>query len=131
MKHSLYYSSIIAITMLSASCATEKELQAPYADSRLVINLSGNDIWTYISLTDRKIVGTSAFGSENGDKKWQGRLDWDIAICDKHLRTNSETSGNGKGGILKFEGAAYEAIKSSIPNADFAVDTLLQTYSRK
>ncbi len=131
MKHSLYYSSIIAITMLSAWCATEKELQAPYADSRLVINLSGNDIWTYISLTDRKIVGTSAFGSENGDKEWQGRLDWDIAICDKHLRTNSGTSGNGKGGILKFEGAAYEAIKSSIPNADFAVDTLLQTYSRK
>lgn len=126
MKHSLYYNSIIAITMLSASCATEKELQAPYADSRLVINLSGNDIWTYISLTDRKIVGTSAFGSENGDKEWQGRLDWDIAICDKHLRTNSGTSGNGKGGILKFEGAAYEAIKSSIPNADFAVDTPLK-----
>ena len=57
------------------------------------------------------------------DEEWKNRTDWDIAICGKYVRTNSGTSGNGQGGLIKVEGMSYESITTSVSD-NFYIDIL-------
>lgn len=80
------------------------------------------DTWTYISLSDGKTVGTSDLGDIDAEKSWQKRTDWDVALCNGAIRTNSGTSGAGKGGIMsspqEFDNLDASAVKSFYVDAD-------------
>lgn len=124
MKTIVKYSSILAAgVVLSASCASEKTLPG-IGEDRYIEVVTASDKWTYLSLPSGETVGTSPFGSVADDEAWRQRTDWDIALCGKYLRTNSGTSGNGMGGLMKVEGRSYEAITGSVADGQFEVDTL-------
>lgn len=55
--------------------------------------------WTYYSLENNKVIGTSVFGDSVSDRSWSERTDWDIAFCGTLIRTNGGDSGKGQGGI--------------------------------
>lgn len=107
--------------MLFSSCASEKDLYPANEDYTQTFSGINDKAWTYISFSRQGIVGTSTFGSTKEDAEWQKRTDWDLAICGKYLRTNSGSSGNGKGGLFKVDGASYETITTSV-SADFKTD---------
>lgn len=52
-----------------------------------------------VSLSAREVVGSSSLGDAREDALWMLRTDWDIAFCNGMIRTNSGSSGKGKGGI--------------------------------
>lgn len=78
------------------------------------------DAWTYVSLTRSEVSGTCALGDTLSERRWSQRSDWDIAICGAMIRTNSGTSGQGKGGIVSTR-AAYENVEVA-PEGDYEVD---------
>ena len=53
--------------------------------------------WTYYSLENNKVIGTSVFGDSVSDRSWSERTDWDIAFCGTLIRTNGGDSGKGQG----------------------------------
>lgn len=82
-------------------------------DRVMRIELQDN-AWTYISLTEGKVVGTGKLGSEEDDSAWAARQDWDIALCNGAIRTNGGSSGQGKAAILEVT-EPYETVDIDIP----------------
>lgn len=112
---------IWAISLLAiASCSDGGENSVSTANVMSVSILP--DTWTYISLSDGKTVGTSDLGDIDAEKSWQKRTDWDVALCNGAIRTNSGTSGAGKGGIMsspqEFDNLDASAVTSFYVDAD-------------
>lgn len=105
------------------SCASEEDAPAAEEESYLVLPEVNDQVWTYFSLSTGAVVGTSVFGSAKGDEEWKNRTDWDMAICGEYIRTNSGTSGNGQGGLIKVDGVSYESITTSVAGT-FDTDVL-------
>lgn len=81
-----------------------------------------DDKWTYFSLEGGGVtVGQSPLGSDEQDAVWAKRLDWDFAICGNMLKTNSGTSGQGRGGVLMNETSPYSSIVSA-PESGYLID---------
>lgn len=92
------------LSLMLASCATENEVHTSATPKQLTVPQQA-DRWTYISLTNHKIVGYSELGNPQGDAEFAKRTDWDIALCNGRIRTNSGLSGQGNGGIAPANGA--------------------------
>ena len=99
-KHIIF--SLLAALVLLASCSDGADNSA----SGQIVGKSGemnvtanNGVWTYYSIEQNKVMGTSVFGDSTADSQWKQRTDWDIAICGDLIRTNSGTSGTGNGGL--------------------------------
>lgn len=106
--------------LLNASCASENsEVITERQDAILTVPYTKNQ-WTYISLRENKVLGTCPAKDTSAEESWSKRTDWDIAICNGHIRTNSGTSGNGKGGITVSPSAYDETDASSA--SSFSVD---------
>lgn len=103
------------------SCVSEKDAYSSREEYIQTFSGVNSTTWTYISLSKQIVVGTSLFGSAKEDAEWKKRTDWDLAISGKYLRTNSGSSGEGKGGLLKVKGFSYELIESSV-SGDFEID---------
>ena len=84
--------------LLLAGCATEDAVGRGVQDVSLTVNDVPNR-WTYVSLSAHEVVGSSSLGDTREDALWMMRTDWDIAFCNGMIRTNSGSSGKGKGGI--------------------------------
>ncbi len=87
-------------SFLAAACSAEQPLTTggSTADHTVVIpNVKGQ--WTYFSLKTHTVVGTCAATDTLAQQAYAARTDWDIAISDGRIRTNSGTSGPGDGGI--------------------------------
>ena len=124
MKEIIKIISIFLFTsFILTSCTSEDNTPTMEEDSYLVLSNVNDQVWTYFSLSTGTIVGTSAFGSTQSDEEWKKRTDWDMAICGKYVRTNSGTSGNGQGGLIKVEGMSYEAITTPV-SSTFDIDIL-------
>ncbi len=68
--------------------------------------------WYYYSFKTKQFVGIGEADPKKGDdSKWAERLDWDIAFHRQDIRTNSGTSGKGKGGILELKTENYFSVK--------------------
>lgn len=83
-----------------------------------------DELWVYISLKTGKVVGHSEFNNHSEDAQWKNRLDWDIAFCGDRMRTNSGTSGNGKGGIISVIEPFDQVCK--VPDKVFYEDEFLK-----
>lgn len=84
--------------LLLAGCATEDAVGCVAQDVSLTVDDVPNR-WTYVSLSGHEVVGSSSLGDTHEDALWMLRTDWDIAFCNGMIRTNSGSSGKGKGGI--------------------------------
>ena len=58
------------------------------------------DQWTYLSLHTGEVLGTCALADTLAQLQWAARTDWDLALCNGMIRTNSGASGMGNGGLL-------------------------------
>ncbi len=77
---------LAGLMLLLAGCATEDAVGRGVQDVSLTVDDVPNR-WTYVSL------------SAHEDALWMMRTDWDVAFCNGMIRTNSGSSGKGKGGI--------------------------------
>ncbi len=94
--------SIILFSFLVLSaCNKEKGGPAPQDEKEIVISGLGSNHWTYFSFEKGTSIGTSRFLSDEEDKSWAQRNDWDFAICGDYLKTNGGTSGSHLGGMYK------------------------------
>ncbi len=115
------YIIILLITLaLTAACSSEDSSPILRQDDLQI--QTQTDTWTYVSLESGKTVGTSALGDSVAETAWRQRTDWDVAFCNGMIRTNSGSSGAGKGGIVSISPDNYDIVDLTIEN-EYMVDT--------
>ena len=122
MKKNFFFMLLVA-TLLLASCGENHDVSpadSPVGKQGELVLPVEDAHWTYYSLEQGKIVGTSLFGDGNEDARWKQRTDWDIAVCGDLIRTNSGTSGMGNGG-LQIVPEGYSQLKDA-PQDGYVVD---------
>lgn len=67
--------------------------------------------WLYINLRTGKIFNLDKPNGDIKEGEQRERTDWDIAFCGYRMRTNSGTSGNGKGGAADLGYGSYDTWK--------------------
>ena len=120
-KHIIF--SLITVLALLASCSdgADNSASGQAVGKSGEMNVTANDaVWTYYSIEQNKVMGTSVFGDSTADSQWKQRTDWDIAICGDLIRTNSGTSGTGNGG-LQVVPQAYNELKNA-PQSGYITD---------
>lgn len=120
MKLRNIISLITLCIILLASCSNDSTDSAILKNGTLQITDKANT-WTYVSLEKGLVVGTCTLGDSVSEKTWKTRTDWDIAICNGMIRTNSGTSGNGSGGITSTS-SSFET-SDIAPEKDYQVDS--------
>lgn len=118
MKYIQFVISII-VTIFVISACSENDNTSQNKEGTINVQ-TVQDKWTYVSLASGKIVGTSTLGDSTAEATWQHRMDWDIALCNGMIRTNSGTSGNGHAGIVSSP-ATYEQADVA-PEGDYQID---------
>ena len=90
------------------------------------LDATSKTTWHYYSLKDGKVIGTGE-ETEADNKAWASRKDWDIAIMRFYVKTNSGTSGQGKGGVYTCkEDVTFDGLTSaSMPESEFVADELV------
>jgi len=115
-------SVVSLLSLLSIASCGEGGGDSPASVANVMSVSIQPDTWTYISLSDGKTVGTSDLGDADAEKSWHNRTDWDIALCNGVIRTNSGTSGVGQGGIMStpqgFDNVDASAVTSFNVDAD-------------
>ena len=89
------------------------------------VNEVTND-WIYYNLRTGEIFNAYQVNSDIREGEQKTRTDWDLAFCGNKLRTNSGTSGNGRGGVadMGFQGYDRWTHKSQIPHdVEWVTDT--------
>ncbi len=94
----------------------------PVVESEVTIGGLTVDKWVYFSIKTGETVGTSTFLSETEDAEWSARRDWDFAICGDYLKTNSGSSGEGRGGILRDGTHNFQTLTEA-PSEGYLTDT--------
>lgn len=120
-KHIIF--SLLAALALLASCSdgADNSASGQAVGKSGEMNVTANDaVWTYYSIEQNKVMGTSVFGDSTADSQWKQRTDWDIAICGDLIRTNSGTSGTGNGG-LKVVPQGYNELENA-PQSGYITD---------
>lgn len=115
---------IILLLLAACLCSACKhgESKVPAISTEVTIHGLEDGKWVYFSIKDGETVGSSTFLSEEEDKAWAERTDWDFAICGDYIKTNSGTSGNGKGGILRDETHNFQTLKDA-PTDGYLIDS--------
>lgn len=88
------------------------------------VNEVTND-WIYYNLRTGEIFNAYQVNSDIREGEQKTQTDWDLAFCGNKLRTNSGTSGNGRGGVadMGFQGYDRWTKKSQIPhNVEWVTD---------
>ena len=90
----------------------------------VVVDATSKTAWHYYSFEQSKFVGSAEITE---DAEWAKRTDWDMAICRYKVRTNSGTSGVGKGGTYTCdEGVKFDALTVA-PSGMVIVDDISYT----
>ena len=114
----LIYIAMAAMLLLTA-CNKDNDANDVVSEGLLTVpNVPGQ--WTYISLTEGRVVGSCALTDSAAQHQWALRTDWDLAICDGMIRTNGGDSGVGQGAIA-VSPDDYETTDAAYPAA-FVVD---------
>ncbi len=106
---------VAAMSVMSVSCSEsdDNDDAQPAVDTELTVSGISATKWTYISLENNAVVGTSDKDDADSDARWAKRVDWDIAICGDLLRSNSGTSGCGSGGLRRIDGKDYSGVSAT------------------
>lgn len=87
-----------ALVVLCVMAACQEEREPRKVEIKVQLTLKEGQ-WLYYSIADSTVLGYSVIGDAEQDAEWRGRKDWDIALSEYGIRTNSGTSGMGVGGI--------------------------------
>lgn len=128
MKKYAVVSGIALAMLLSACKGGENGGPVPPVSAELTLNGLSDDSWTYFSFEKGETVGTSTFGSEEEDKDWAARTDWDFAISGDYLKTNGGDSGTGSGALHKDTRHNFETL-SEAPEDGYETD-VVQIYKK-
>lgn len=135
---------IIIFPLLLSSCVLDVEYDADDFDGKILPRITGysgisqetND-WMYFNLRTDEVFNRNYAGEDIKEDEHYDRSDWDLAFCGYHLRTNSGTSGCGKGGAIDLGPGNYKSWNyvAQLPaNAEWTTDndsTVYVTYSQK
>nr|WP_294074926.1 HmuY family protein [Prevotella sp. UBA4952] len=134
MKRIVYLTGLVLV--LLSSCT---EYDADDFDGKVLPRVTGyvtgvsND-WLYFNLRTGQVFNRTAPNQDIKEGEQLSRMDWDLAFCGYHLRTNSGTSGPGKGGAvdLGYGNYDYWTSKSQVLSKTFTPDdsTVSVTYSQ-
>ena len=139
----LWAVSVLA-AVLPVSCIQDIDYDADEFDGKILSRITGyngvsqdtND-WMYFNLRTGEVFNKSFSGEDIKEGEQLERTDWDFAFCGYHMRTNSGTSGPGKGGALDLGYGEYEnwVSPSQLPaDGQWMTDTdkdVYVTYSQK
>ena len=105
--------NILTTTLLLAACATDNADNGIVSEGLLTIpNVA--DQWTYVSLTEGRVVGTCSLTDTVAQRQWAMRTDWDLATCNGMIRTNGGDSGRGQGAAA-VSTQGYEDTDAALP----------------
>lgn len=123
---------LAASAALFSSCTTDKDNGGDTNGSvdniveTVLVDATSKTTWHYYNFKQKKFVGT---GETSADATWAARTDWDVAICRYKVRTNSGTSGVGKGGLYtcyiggdKTQSFKFDELTSVPAGATFTKD---------
>lgn len=90
--------------ILTTSCIHDIEYDADEFDGKILSRITGyggisqdtND-WMYFNLRTGEVFNENFSGEDIKEGEQIERTDWDFAFCGYHMRTNSGTSGHGRG----------------------------------
>jgi len=129
MMNKILVKILLALTLvLLVSCRKEDAPRVPVpVETETEIQLR-TGYWAYYNIKESSTVGYGIIGDSIDDAEWFARLDWDIAFSENGIRTNSGTSGRGKGGIRiqptvpdSLNLSEYEEYRYQF--SDFSIDT--------
>ncbi|MBO4560841.1 MAG: HmuY family protein [Bacteroidaceae bacterium] len=126
MNKKIIYILSLLVSVTLFSCRDKHEEREPVPVKReLTLTLEPGK-WIYYNISDSSVIGTSDIGDNVQDAEWGARMDWDIALSESGLRTNSGTSGRGNGGLVLLSDSLYNALKkeSSFIALEYKADTL-------
>ncbi|EKU92319.1 MULTISPECIES: HmuY family protein [Bacteroides] len=143
-KNTFVFSLWMLAVILTTSCIHDIEYDADEFDGKILSRITGyggisqdtND-WMYFNLRTGEVFNENFSGEDIKEGEQIERTDWDFAFCGYHMRTNSGTSGHGRGGALDAGSGEYENWTSSsqLPaDAAWVTDTdkdVYVTYSQK
>lgn len=135
---------LMTLPLLLSSCVLDMEYDADEFDGKILPRITGysgisqetND-WIYFNLRTGEVFNRNYAGEDISEDGRYDRTDWDLAFCGYHLRTNSGTSGCGKGGAIDLGQGNYKGWTrvSQIPaGAEWVTDndnSVYVTYSQK
>ena len=137
MKHHLnqicWHSLLLLILFSTYSCV---KYDAYPFEGKILPRITGystgvtND-WLYFNLRTGQIFNATAPNQDIIEDSQYNRMDWDIAFCGYHMRTNSGTSGIGSGGAIDLGYGNYDnyTFISQLPNdAVWITDTNSDVY---
>lgn len=131
MNSNKLISFLLLLLVLTSSCKDkDADSELLLFNNELIITLEPGK-WVYYSISDSIVRGKSDIGSEEQDLEWKDRLDWDIALSEYGIRTNSGTSGRGNGGLSIISDSVYNNNSfEAIAGLRYYVDTLGVAVSR-
>ena len=108
--------AILLSALLPTSCILDTEYDALPFDGKVMPRITGysgvsqatND-WMYFNLRTGEIFNLNFAGENIKEGEQKERLDWDIAFCGYHLRTNGGTSGKGEGAVADLGYGNYDS----------------------
>lgn len=101
---------LLFISLMMAACVKYDDIE-PF-DGKVLPRRSGymtgetND-WIYFNLRTGEIFNRDKVNADISEGEQYNRTDWDLAFCGYVLRTNSGTSGIGKGGAADLGKGNY------------------------
>ncbi len=121
--NNIFLFAILSLMLLVSACSSDSPESGGVKKGKENVATpiaNDNSKWTYYSLENNKLVGTSNFSDSIADKQWAARDDWDIAVCGDLIRTNGGDSGAGQGGIQEAS-EDYSTLKKA-PESGYATD---------
>lgn len=121
---------LASITFISCRDKVKNESEPVPVKRELTLTLEPGK-WIYYNISDSTVMGTSDIGDTEQDAEWHDRNDWDIALSELGIRTNSGTSGRGNGGLAVISDSLYNTVKEySLMGLEYKPDTLSVTVIR-
>lgn len=121
---------LASITFISCKDKVKNESEPVPVKRELTLTLEPGK-WIYYNISDSTVMGTSDIGDTEQDAEWHDRNDWDIALSELGIRTNSGTSGRGNGGLAVISDSLYNTVKEySLMGLEYKPDTLSVTVIR-
>ena len=118
------------LVLISCRESGQNEQEPIPVSNRITLTLEPGK-WIYYRIQDSTLVGRSDIGDEVQDLEWRERMDWDIALSESGLRTNSGTPGRGNGGFAVLTDSLFGFYDvSSLMSLKYKADTSGVTVTR-
>lgn len=107
----------LALVLSLWGCILDTKYTAEPFDGKVLPRITGYQTgvtqdWLYFNLRTGEVLNLKAPNQDLREGDQLNRLDWDLAFCGYHMRTNGGTSGTGKGAAADLGRVRYAEIKT-------------------